>query len=452
MLLYLQGYRYDFEQHRIEQTGALMLTTVPARATIVLNGQSSKEQTPVTIQSLEPAQYDITITAPGYQSWHKLLSVRAAEVTFSGSIRLFPPPHEGVHLTGTTFTTAALAPNRANLLYFLSQGLSTGLWLLNLTSGQTALITRPSGSIITSVEWAPSSREFLVAARTGDKISYRTYNVTEAEWDEIALPGSVSPQAVHWGEDEDYLYIATDNEIYQYTRSSHNLKLLWRERITDFRIHDGIIYGLTEGASGTVAVRAISRSNLEPVAFDLGTALSTNLSFLEPREGWLPLYDNDRHTLFLLHSPLSETNYVRRLPEVTEIDWSPDGNELLLTNNIEVWNYNVSTDKLTLIRRISTGFSQARRLPTDPYLTYATGNEVWTLEFDTRAEQQSWLIGKFPAEVIDLFIDPRGATLYAKTVAGLYQLTLVSERELDEQPGGSPVKAIQKYLRRSTLP
>jgi hypothetical protein len=437
LLLYLQGFRYNPAKHKLERTGAIMVDSAPSGATIVLNGSIQNKETTATIQPLKPGDYETIVNLPGFQTWRKILNVKPSRVTFTGRIRLWPPPATGDKLNGTDLITSVLAPNGENLLYYSNTGLSSGLSLFNLASGKASLLARPSNSTILAADWSPDSHEILINEKSSAGISWRIFNLEYATWEQLTLPADTKPVTIRWGDSTSSLYLSTHNELYQWIRRGRNLKLVWRETMVDFRVHDGLIFGLTRQPNGVLSLKILNQSNLQLVPLEDPPILSTNVVFLEARQDWLPLFDQDRHTLYLLHSPLTELKPVRRLPEVVKLDWSADGNRLLLANNFEIWEYRIEEDRLNLLLRVSTPLVQARAYGQEPYLIYATDQEVWALELDTRNEQQRWLLAKYDSEIDDFFIDPAGRTLNVKTRRGLYRLRLIAE---PEPAGGALIK------------
>jgi len=427
LLLYLQGFRYNPAKHKLERTGAIMVDSAPSGATIVLNGAIQATETTATIQPLKPGDYETIVNLPGFQTWRKILNVKPSRVTFTGRIRLWPPPSTGDSISGTALTTSSLAPNGENILYYSNTGLSSGLSLFNLASGKVNLLSRPSNSTVLTTEWSPDSHEILISENSSTGVTWRIFNLEYGAWEQLALPTSTKPTAIRWGSNSSSLYLSTINELYQWNRRGRNLKLLWRETMVDFRVHDGLIFGLTRQLNGVLNLKILNQSNLQLVPLEDQPTLSTNVVFLEAREAWLPLFDQDRHTLYLLHSPLTELKPVRRLPEVVKLDWSTDGNQLLLANNFEIWEYRIEEDRLNLLLRVSSPLVRARAYGQEPYLIYASNQEVWALELDTRNEQQRWLLAKYDSEIDDFFLDPVGRTLNVKTRNGLYRLGLIPQ-------------------------
>lgn len=431
LLFHIQGFRYDFQTGTVERTGAIDIVSVPTGATVRLNGKAVTKATPVTIQSLVPADYEVTITSVGTQPWQKILPVKPSLVTFTGQVRLWPQPQQGTaRSVNQPVDISNLSPNRQGLLFYSSHGLTAGLWLLNLTSGQTTLLSRPSGSQPEALEWSPSGNELLVTDHTTSGYSWRTFNLSYQTWNDVSAPEDVLPTLIHWGQTDDELLMSNGQELYEFNRPANTAQLLWTAALQDFRTSDGVIFGLTKEPGQTPTLKILNPSSLQPIPLGQNLILSATVNFLPGQPKWLPLLDQDRHTLYLLHNPLTSQNPVRQLPEVTAIDWSADGQTLLLNNHFEIWQYSVEDDKLNLFQRLSTPITTARMFNDEGYLVYAQDKQLWALEFDTRGEQQKWLLATYPTAIRNIFIDPKGDSLTVELPNGYARVDLTTESSL----------------------
>ena len=94
MILYYQGYRFDFEKKSLTQTGGLFLKVIPKQAEIYLNGKLVKKTDfffgSALIENLLPKKYLVEVKKNGYFSWKKDLEIKEREVTEAKNIVLFP--------------------------------------------------------------------------------------------------------------------------------------------------------------------------------------------------------------------------------------------------------------------------------------------------------------------------------------------------------------------------
>lgn len=434
ILFYLQGYRIDIHNKwQIERTGAIQVNSYPKNANIILNDELFKNTTPATILSLKPGDYQLKLSLDGFQPWSKTVAVTAAEVTLSGDITLWPNTNTGTPLKVPKLNESWLSPNNENLLYVTKPTSGNELWLLNLKSGQTRLLARQANSEIISLEWSPSSRILLVQEKSGSNLTWRTFNLEESLWQDLYPPTGLNFTAMHWGEDRNLLYGTTGNELYEYNLRNQTNKLVWREKINDFRVNDKIVFALTRNSGESLGLKLLNLSNLQPATLPETPVLSTNLKFFNSHDGWLPLFDADRHTLYLLHSPLSGNETTKILPNVTTYNWGLDQN-LVITNNFEIWLFNIADESPVFVERLSSTLTGALRYYTTPYVLFFSGPEVWAIELDNRGEKQRWLIGKFDEDVTNIFLSPDYKTLTVQTTADLYRLTIQTESNFFELP------------------
>ena len=95
IIFYSQGWRIDFEELRIQKTGAIYLASMPRDATITINSrviknQSGLIQSGTLIGSLLPKHYEILLEKAGYRPWKKEIEVFRELVTAYEHIILLP--------------------------------------------------------------------------------------------------------------------------------------------------------------------------------------------------------------------------------------------------------------------------------------------------------------------------------------------------------------------------
>ena len=94
VILYSQGYRFDFETKKIVQTGGLYFKVTPRSAQVYVNGELKDTTSIFTnsalIENLLPKSYFIEIKKDGYHSWQKTLEVKESQVVEVKNITLIP--------------------------------------------------------------------------------------------------------------------------------------------------------------------------------------------------------------------------------------------------------------------------------------------------------------------------------------------------------------------------
>jgi len=94
VVLYSQGYRFDFENKKLTQTGGIFLKALPKQAEIYIDEGFSRKTDfffgSILIEELLPKKYNIKVKKEGYFEWEKNLEVKEKEVVEAKEIILFP--------------------------------------------------------------------------------------------------------------------------------------------------------------------------------------------------------------------------------------------------------------------------------------------------------------------------------------------------------------------------
>lgn len=92
MILYIAGFRYDFEAHRIRQTGVLSVDIEPKQAEVWLNDILIEKNIPIRLANRAPGTYDLSIEHPGFKPWHEDITIESNQTTYVNDIILIREP------------------------------------------------------------------------------------------------------------------------------------------------------------------------------------------------------------------------------------------------------------------------------------------------------------------------------------------------------------------------
>jgi len=133
VVFYSQGYRIDFENKKLTQTGGLFLKILPKQVEIYLDGKLKKKTDfffgSVLIENLLPKKYQIKIVKEGYYPWEKILEIKEKEVTEVKNIVLFPKNPDFNILT-KGIDNLWFSPDEKKII--LEESSESGLWALKL--------------------------------------------------------------------------------------------------------------------------------------------------------------------------------------------------------------------------------------------------------------------------------------------------------------------------------
>lgn len=155
LILYVQGYRVDWNNWKLIQKGVMVLFTEPDPDRIVINGEEQEVDDEFAL-SLTPGHYEILITKENYSSWTRTLNVGSEIVASQKDIVLFRINPETSELSDQKNIDLINAPD-TTLVEFAPEELSSNgheIWV----NGN--LVTRFSKDVV-SVKWYPDMAHIM---------------------------------------------------------------------------------------------------------------------------------------------------------------------------------------------------------------------------------------------------------------------------------------------------
>jgi len=205
-VFYSQGYRFDFKNKKIVQTGGLFLKIIPSGVEIYLNGKYLKKTNflfnSLFLNNLIPDKYTIQIKKDGYHSWEKTLPIEESKVTEAKYIILFPKKIDFQDIEGNI---QQIFPSPSNEHFILKQKIKNTWQLVLLSSSlkkevllkeedipsfaqpQKTKLKKVLSKEVKNIIWASDERKILVQLDDGKQIRYFLVNLDNKEIQEINL-------------------------------------------------------------------------------------------------------------------------------------------------------------------------------------------------------------------------------------------------------------------------
>ena len=173
LIFYSLGWRIDWKERRVAQTGAFYFKTDPANAAIFINGKTEKKTDfffgALLIDNLLPGTYEVKIEKDGYGSWQKNLIVQEKQVTEAKNVALFPAK---ISLKTLFDSVTDVWPSPDMSLLLLQRTSSRGQRFLSLwnskTSKEISVMQRLAFTQkIQNVQWDKNGKTFLIRFQEG---------------------------------------------------------------------------------------------------------------------------------------------------------------------------------------------------------------------------------------------------------------------------------------------
>jgi hypothetical protein len=420
-MLYAAGFKLGRNGFSIERTGMFIIDSRPRGAKIFINGQAQKTlistlfkkndfiTTPAKIKNILPGEYELAVELNGYWSWRKKLIINPGASTFAEDIYLFKNSLP-TQIKSAKIDSMVLSPDKNKFLISAEGQLN----IINLTD-ETEKLLSGQGLKNNNIFWSNDSQKIVI-----NNYLYSLNDLNKGVDLNTITAGSYN---FEWS--NNFLFYRDKTSIFRLGDNNLPKKIINNQEFSNYLIKDGYLY-LIKQAKQTVNLEIIELATTK-ILRNINLPASTDYSFINPEQALLNLYDKSHNILYLIdpvttyYSPLREI-----INNVKTAIWIND-NDLLYTNDYEIWLYNLVTKNKTLVTRISEPISGAVILQNKNYIIYSTGQTINTIELDERQKRNITELVKF--DTIDwLSLGSGGDTIYffgkIGNSAGLYKLSI----------------------------
>jgi len=388
-IFYSQGYRFDFKNKRLTQTGGLFLKAEPKAVEIYINGQLVKKTDfffgSALIENLLPKRYKVEVKKEGYFVWEKNLEIREKEVTEVKNIVLFLK-NPNFEILTKEVKNLWFSPDEKKII--LSEVNEQGLWALKLFDLERNIKSHliqevdvysnyipplhppasagPSGADLMNLEFSEDSKEIYLDIRMKDSSPPTILPLTKGGW---------SPQ-------EKKFILKLDKFPPILTEKILKEELPRENIITSKKINNDVYHLDNFGHFFKNGEKLTEKSF--PVKLETEYALEIFQNFIFLKEGQI------------LYQFIPQLKSFEKFFEgINDLKISPDNKKLVFFSNSEIWilflkaeGTKKAGEKLFLIR-LSEKIGDIFWLNSD-YLIFNSGDYLKIVEIDDRDRIQTW--------------------------------------------------------------
>lgn len=400
VILYTQGYRYNFKKGSIQKTGILVISSNPRQAEIILNGQVyEKDTTPARIENLLPGDYEIQLLKAGYHPWNKKLPIFENTTTFAEKILLWKQTDPTFLDKQQSITNPILSPDKKNMAFNSSSTIKT----LNLENSQLSTIINFSNqSQVSNISWSNTSKKLLI--KTQDNQTANTdYHIINLSFgnSQKQIPTQQKFVSAKWDQTNDNLiYLHNNQGIWQFDLFSESINqissatntvdfLVEKENI--FFIKDQTVFQQTKNNE---AKKLLAKINC------------LNCTLIDKQSNNLFVNNYDQNQIILIDT---DSGITKNLP-AKGLDWI-NGNIFLYYNDWEIWIYDTQNKKSQLITRLGKKITRAFWHPEGRHILFASDDQIRLIELDNR-ELRNVITLIETQNITQTHISTNGQTMY----------------------------------------
>lgn len=380
IIMYTAGYRYDWHNGLLKETGSISIDIEPENSTIYLNNIRLQEELPIRLNNIIPAKYNLRISAPGYFDWNKEIEIKNKQTNYTKEISLIKKNEPEIVITadhrGEEFEIINFSLSHdGRFIAFTTKKDTFGVWLWDNNSQQSINLIQTNSSVEPRIVWTNNSYYAAVTVQTNSGTYSQVHIVNAANPGEI-VDIAQNSQAIHkiqWGTAaEPQLYYSTPENISVYSPENDRIQPISQNSYVDWHMDGGQLWTV-QVASPTQAYQIIKNTLGFSSVFNQITAAD----LISENE------NNDKKiTMQILaaygNTALVKTNVTDNMILVTNNSTyqvpaenflvSKYGNWLLLWSDWELWTYSQGEEPNLLNR---SGEQLNYVLPMDQYNTLA---------------------------------------------------------------------------------
>lgn len=423
IIMYTAGYRYDWQNGLLKETGAISIDVEPENATVYLNGIKLESAMPIRLNNIAPAKYSLRITAPGYFDWIKEIEVKNKQTNYTKEISLIKKNKPQI-LVNKKIENYGISYDGRFIIYATQKNNVKEVWLWDNTTQQDTVLTRLNTAEPVLILWAAKNNYVLIGDNNlphSNLIAIDAEN--PAKQTDIAKSNNSIIKFVWENSAEPQLYYSTKENIFLYSPVTAKSQVVTKNTYLDWYIEDGQLWTMqletstkqyvitkdTLGFSSTL-------NNIDATDLNLATGQieKENLQILATRQNTVLLKNNRGDQMMLI------TNSSKHKISADKFVISKYNNWWLLWSQWELWTYTEGEEPY-LINRSSEHLQQVA--PMDRYNTLAL---VWanktTALFPYYLVSHDLLVEKISSLVADTENKILYFTSQEKNKEGIYKL------------------------------
>lgn len=418
VILYSAGYRYDFRNGLLRETGSLSVDVFPKNGTVYLDGLKLDGNMPVRLNNITPHKYSLKISAPGYYDWEKQIEVNKNQTTYIKEFYLLKK-EKPVLLSKDKAENLSISQSNRYVAYSVKDKNQTRIMIFNTKTNTTSLATILDDTKPVKIMWSSNNDYFAV---TPDTPTFKTIYVVNALTSKSRALTSPSGQQISkfiWGKNnEPELYFGDHNMIWSYLpRLQQTAFITTSTPYLDWYIDDGTLWAtkyntttenlqIIEDTLGFKSIFGnISASNNETTTTLLGWRFETF------EHGTVILRNANRDKFLIVR------NNVSYQINASHYRYSKFNNWWLFWSKWELWSYSESDEPYLLNR---SGAELNNVLPIDQFNTLGlTWNNHMTALYPYYYIEENLV----ERPLLSATVNPVARTLYFSDAGGFWKTT-----------------------------
>ncbi|MFA6105201.1 MAG: PEGA domain-containing protein [Patescibacteria group bacterium] len=380
VILYSAGYRFDFKNGLLKETGSLSVDILPKTAAVYLEGLKIDQTLPVRLNNITPHKYTILLSAPGYYDFEKQIEINKNQTTYIKELVLIKKDKPKLVSKDLALVTA-LSVSGKSLAYIIKEKNNYVVKISDEQTGSVTTVLKIADDEIPNLSWSPTGEFLAVHSKFSPYKQFFVVNVSAIapKVSDLALINKSIIDKYIWSQDvEPKLHFESGGNIYSFLPRLNNASRIASSSFQDWYLDEGSLW--TIDYITTSKQLAIYSDTLGFKSFF--ASISENNEYASSSLKKLKLESAKKNTVVLADSETGKFLIVKRDKYFTvnadKMFYSKFNNWLILWNSFELWTYSENDEPYLLNR---SGEKLNDIIPLDQYNTLGLlwNNEISAL-------------------------------------------------------------------------
>jgi len=371
LIMYTAGYRYDWQNGLLKETGAISVDVEPNNATIYLNGIKLKDKMPIRLNNIAPAKYSLRITAPEYFDWTNEIEVKNKQTNYTKEIGLIKKNTPQI-LINEKVNNMAVSYDGRFIIYSVQKDKAIELFLWDNTAQEKTNLFTINGMGPIKIIWAEKNNYAIIADSSAPHSRLFVINASNPIKQTDLAKNNPPIKKFTWEiSSKPQLYFSTRENIFAYSPVTEKSQIITKNSYIDWYMENGQLWTMQTDSStkkyniikDTLGFNSLFNSiDSTDTNMATGKIEAENLQILAARQNTLLLQNNKNSEMILL------TNSNKYKIPADKFLISKYNNWWLMWSRWELWTYSEGEEPYLLNR---SGEHLQKATPLDKYNTLA---------------------------------------------------------------------------------
>lgn len=426
VVLYAQGYKFDFKRGQMVKTGVLFLESKPKGADIYLNGKKQKNKTTARIPRLLPGEYDVVVSKEGFKPWHKQLMVAPNQTTFAQYLRLFKDNPQLESLAQGEIVLAKYSQDQKMLAFVSKQDKMIVLNIFNLRNNQMSdqVILGQNEYQVEKILWSNDAQKVIIQMSRQSQLfkTFMLYKVGQlGKLENLNNLFKSNPKEIEFCTfNQNLLYFYDGTALKKFNLLTKENEVVVKIKIDKFYPRETFVY-YSENNQGNTIFKLIDLAKPETQMVLTSLPIASDWELVDYHSSIFTLYSKELEivSLIKLNNDLSLASQ-ENIFNVKKVIWH-DKSVLAWSTDFELWIWDMQREgaKKELLTRVSSVIEDIFWYPVETHLGYATNNELRIIELVAHSGVRETTKIFTADKIKDLMVNSDGSKIYFADSDGL---------------------------------